>query len=157
MKLLAIDPGVRTGVAGRGFDNVWLSQHALPGGAWCADTEKGGVLCPEAGEIVRLIHEADVVIVESWEVQGRTEKLARFYDSPEWIGVIKREAARGGTEFVLSQKDVLKPEGPYGDAALKRMGFYIPGPDHKRDATRHLLRYAAGKRLFRLTRGEWRA
>ncbi len=158
--ILAVDPGLCTGWAYRGTGHWRLdtaeAHHLQDGSLVIGDTEKAGVLAKELDQFLEMIKfgYVDVLVLERYEIQERTTKFSPQHHSLEIIGLLKYHANRAGVEVVMQLPVEAMTTVP--DTRLKALGLYVAGADHKRDALRHLLLYAAKHRLFRLTNGQWK-
>ena len=131
-RIMAIDPGPSTGLA------LWDTD-----GAPYATTLQRA----EAEDFIveRLDRDrptVDVVVIEKFIISQATAKKSR--DGAVSIELI------GLTRYLTRVAEVPLVEQPPSDAKmfstdekLKRIGWYVPGPDHARDALRHLLVHAA--------------
>lgn len=80
----------------------------------------------------------DVVIVERLSISERTIRTAgEVMEAIEQLGVVRYWASKHGIKMVLSNpSDAMKFAT---DAKLRRGGMWVPGKEHARDASRHLL------------------
>lgn len=121
MKIIAIDPGGTTGVAGY-EDSLFYTGEV---GAW------------ETAVDYVLALEPDIVVCESFHITAQTLKVARSYDALYMIGTLKYELPKRGIELVMqtpSERQFATPK------KLAAVGWKVKG-DHATQATRHLLTY----------------
>ena len=134
MKVLAVDPGLATGIA------RWWPIVDPVGGA-LVQFESSIVQRDEVFDVLnRLVPQFDVVVFETFTVTAKTLKLSRQYDALEIIGVIKFLCWRDDKPWhgqSPNVKDFAK------NPRLKQLGWYKPGEGHDNDAARHLLVYIA--------------
>lgn len=147
MRVSAWDTGGTTGVA------LWTPED----GVWSA-----GLKRPEAEDLmVEVIPKCDHVIYErltinegtlrktrdvqlAIELTGLIQHLCRVNGFLDWrkakVGdrTVTYQAPGEAMRFATNQK-------------LKRIGWYVPGPDHQNDARRHLLVWIAERRLIDLS------
>jgi hypothetical protein len=122
-KFIALDPGITTGysLAVRTEEVLYIS-------------------CDEAKFSHRnlwdFLNEIDpyAVICESFEYRNNNHRDNLELYSCELIGVAKLFC-----EPVM--QNAAKGKGHYNDTKLKKMGLYVPGKGHGRDAMRHLLQW----------------
>lgn len=135
--ILAMDPGLRTGFAFWTPDS-FVASITDPEDAWdVLDrwTNRHG----NTGEAL--------LIVESFTITPETARKSRQYWSLELIGVARFLAATRRITLGLQTPAEAKNFAP--DARLKQLGLWTPGKeDHARDATRHLVRALARRRLI---------
>lgn len=125
MRILAVDPGLRSGMA-TWYDGAWAAhtEDPMPGLTW-ADIQIND-------------HGVDLVVCESYKVTMETAKKSQQLWSLEIIGAVRWLCHRHGVEFVLQTPAAAKTFCP--DARLRQMNMWTPGKeDHARDATRHLI------------------
>lgn len=132
MKVLAIDPGLTTGIA------TWEDGEFTS-------------LSMTIEQFYNLAHKmidwADVVVFESYTITLQTLKKSRGENwSLELIGIIRYLADR-------YEKPILPqaPSDAMGFASnkkLRALDWYTPGPDHPNDAARHLLLYLDKRKLI---------
>lgn len=133
-KIMTIDPGPSTGLS-----------------LWDSDSGDGpfATILPrvEAEDFVaERIPAVDVVIIEIFVIsQGTIKKSRAGAESIEMIGMTRYLCRINDTPLLESRPaDVMRFAT---DEKLKRIGWYVPGPDHARDALRHLLTFAAERGL----------
>lgn len=137
--ICAMDPGLRTGFA------LWTpdSFTALitdPEDSWDVldrwTNTHGGT-----GQ--------SLLIVERYTITPETAKKSRQEWSLELIGVARFLAAQRRITYGLQTPAEAKSYCP--DARLRQLGMWSPGKeDHHRDATRHLVRALARRRLIQV-------
>lgn len=123
--VIAVDPGGTTGIAvWRGTDDI--ESVDLP--TWDA-----------VGFVHRQLEESpDLVVCESFRINAHTAKKSQDgLASIESIGALRYLCALKEVSFELQPPSDAKSFAK--DDKLKRIGWYIPGTDHCRDAQRHLL------------------
>jgi len=143
VRLLAVDPGETTGFAlfdtESGESYFWAEPSAMD-----AVTYVNGKL--HDGEL-------EVLIVERFTISSRTVQATRGGSNTaiEIIGALRWLAhtysnqhnedgeLRKTIPFVVQSPSDAKAF--VTDEKLKRLGWYTPGKDHARDATRHLVTY----------------
>lgn len=124
MRVLAVDPGLRTGMA-------WVLAGPLN-----TAIEDPMPCLYQAEHILGL--GVDLVVCEAYKITARTAQLSAQHWSLELIGALRWMCHRAGVEFVLQTPAEAKSFVP--DARLRAMDMWIPGKeDHARDATRHLI------------------
>lgn len=140
MKIIAFDTGQETGI-----------------GLW--DSEKGDTLREQVwlGSLPRAeaedwaaqwIPHVDQVITEQLVISMATVKKGRqVQDAIESVGAI-RYLCRVHDKPLYDQSKPGEVMRFITDARLKQLGVYVPGPDHPRDAGRHLLTFLAEHNLF---------
>lgn len=145
MKVLAVDPGKRTGLA------LWVSHtdelaKAQPEHqSWIEDWQ------PAMATIEAWVPSVDLLVVERFTIsQGTVKKAAEAGWSMGGIGVCQYLAAKAGTEILLQSPSDAMNFAPR--AKLERLGWRKPGPDHADDATRHLVLALTNRRLIDLQR-----
>ncbi|GAA2141716.1 hypothetical protein GCM10009760_26180 [Kitasatospora kazusensis] len=131
---LAVDPGLTTGWA------IWGDHHKAHG------QDEPMPFLDLAEEWAALARPASVMVVESYRITAETVRKSRQPWSLEIIGALRWIAHRHGVDFLMQTPADAKAFGH--DARLKRLGFWVPGQDHARDAYRHLaLALAKHRRL----------
>lgn len=109
---------------------------------------------PETMDILRafaLGYENTVTfVVENFIITPATAKMSQQTDALELIGVVKYLCQTYDQQYVLQTPSEAKKFST--DAKLKAAGWYSPGLPHARDASRHVLLYAAKNGLFDLAR-----
>jgi hypothetical protein len=135
LKALAIDPGGTTGIA------QYERREGTPVGAvetfdaW----SEGNPFAAIDRARLEVMEGLDVMIVERFTITGATARKTRGGSNQaiEIIGTLRWLAHNAGVPFVEQQPAEAK--GFCTDSKLKLIGWYTPGVDHARDATRHLL------------------
>lgn len=126
--VVAVDPGGTTGIAvwspimGLSMREVKGADHAVD---WLAD-------------MARQLAGAHFV-VEKYIITPATAKLSQQHDPLEIIGALKFLTRKYGHKLVLQSPSEAKAFST--NDKLKRVGWYQPGQDHARDASRHALLY----------------
>ena len=136
MKIVTYDTGPTCGVA------QWRPSVGL-GEVWSANIPRA-----EAEEHMRdVIHLADAVVLEKLTISRATLKKTReVQEAIEMAGVVKHYARLAGVP--VTEQMPASAMNLVTDEKLKRMGWYVPGPDHQRDARRHLVVYLLDNRLI---------
>ena len=83
----------------------------------------------------------DALVIEEFKITAATGKKTRGGSNTaiEIIGALRWIAHARNVAFVMqTPSDALSF---MTDAKLKRLGWYVPGPDHARDAARHVALY----------------
>lgn len=125
MRILAVDPGLRSGLA------WWV------GGDW------GTTILDPMPTLDFAFEEldnapVDLVVCESYTITAQTAKLSAQNWSLELIGALRWQCYTAGVEFHLQKPADAKNFVP--DARLRQLDMWSPGTeDHARDATRHLI------------------
>ena len=129
MRLLAIDPGHTTGIAYKDFSYDQKPTTYMPVG-FSACTRMISDL---------MLGFPDLVIVERFTINLATTKKSRggSNEAIELIGVTRYFCEFYGSE--MAQQSPADAKNFCSDEKLKRLGWYVPGPDHARDALRHLV------------------
>lgn len=122
-KFVALDPGITTGYS--------LMIHTEEVCYISCDEEKFSHR--ELWDFLYEI-EPDHVVCESFEYRNNRHRDNLELYSLEMIGVIKLYCDP-------SMQTASKGKGFYTDTKLKKLGLYIPGRGHGRDAMRHLLHW----------------
>jgi hypothetical protein len=123
--LLAVDPGVTTGVA------MW-EQGA---NVYMAEIEDQLRFCDLAERALRIQYRDMVVVCESFRVTMETAKKSQQPASLEIIGCLRWLCHTYGAEFVLQTPADAKAFST--DEKLKKADLYRPGQGHANDAARH--------------------
>lgn len=131
MRVMAIDPGPSTGIA------LWDTDDELP---WATTLQRH-----EAEDFIveKIAKQAvHLVICEEFVITAGTAKKGRMgSESIEMIGVVKYFCRECDVELKFGRpSDAMKFAT---NEKLKRIGWYQTGPEHARDALRHLLTWAA--------------
>jgi hypothetical protein len=88
----------------------------------------------------------DVIVYEKITITPQTAKKSpEIQASIRQNGVIIHSCRRADKACVGQQPVEVMKFAP--DSLLKELGWYTPGKDHARDATRHLVRYRAASDL----------
>lgn len=133
--LVAIDPGLMTGVA------VWTPETPKPIGfelpienfyEWVRDTLVSGF-------------EKYDVVCEAFVISQRTVKGTAQPYSLELIGLLKWVCWLRGHTFSLQQASSAKRFAD--DARLKAIAWYIPGRGHANDALRHMFLHCVKEKI----------
>ena len=122
MKVSAFDTGGTTGVA------AWQD-----GIIWSRNVPAAEVY----DEMEMLIPKSDLVILEQLTITAVSYKKKDLKFAIELAGVVKYLSSRAGVE--LYEQLPVDAMRFATDEKLKRIGWYVPGPDHQRDARRHIL------------------
>jgi hypothetical protein len=124
--VVAIDPGVTTGIAWL-QDGVHIAQM-LP----YPQDEDYLIAFPWA-----MVSRA---VCESFQLGAATLKKSQAgsLSTIERIGVVRMLCRANGVALTMQSPAEAKTFDP-DCSKLKRMGWYTPGPDHARSASRHLL------------------
>lgn len=133
-QVLAVDPGGTSGIA------LWSGGDTPP------PVEERNPY--ETIEIVerwlQRVEENGVVVVERFTIGPQTLKNSRQYDAIEIIGALRYLSLKHGAEFVLQAPADAKRL--MTNDVLRRLGWYVTGRDHGRDALRHLGLYLISRR-----------
>ena len=145
MRVLAVDPGLMTGLAfwARYDDGTeGMNAYELP---WFEAMD----------EITTIIWDANSrgkpltgVVSERFDISGNTYKKGKkdLYEPLHGIGVVKWACYRANVPFTLQAPgDAMKL---VSNDVLKTLGWYTRGKEHGRDATRHLVKYLVDQRLI---------
>lgn len=133
--ILTVDPGKCTGY----FADLEYEQYndQLPAMQFCED----------AWAWARQ-YESDLTIVyEKFTITAQTLRKARESDAIHVIGVLRFAAHVFGCELVEQKPGDAKNFAT--DDRLKKLGLYLPGKDHARDAARHYVVFAVRNGLIR--------
>lgn len=131
---MTIDPGPSTGLA------TWApATDPMPFSTTLPRTEAEDFI---AARIKPDGSGATLVIIETFVISMATAKKSRAgSESIEMIGLTRYLCRINGIPLIESRPaDVMRFAT---DDKLRRIGWYLAGPDHARDALRHLLTYAA--------------
>lgn len=126
MNVLAVDPGLTTGVAALSNGNVTLTEV------------RGQISFLERAEAHIAFHRP-IVVVEAYIITATTAKLSRQYEPLEIIGALRWMAHKKDVGFVMQTPRQAKDFST--DDKLKAVGWYEKGIGHGNDAARHLLLY----------------
>jgi hypothetical protein len=161
MKLVAIDPGVTTGIASIELKSWWkdmgepheVLKKALDGSSvgWFAASDIKGTEFDQVTSMMAIIYGsfrfegpdaiASIVAVESFDLRERTKAksllapvriTARLQDRLQ-ARDFKGEFRNDGRHSPSSAKSIVT------DERLREWGLWVPGSPHVRDAMRHLL------------------
>lgn len=144
MRILSIDPGGTTGIA------------------WC-DFVPGKLNTPgtsmpqgfgQASEFFSMYIEEfrpELIVIEKFTINARTIKSSREGSNLaiELTGVAKFLAKR--SNITVEEQSPADAKNFASDDKLRRIGWYQPGPDHARDAMRHLLLAAVRNQVLDLS------
>ncbi len=140
--ILAVDPGVSTGLA-------W---YRLPGkGEETGEFLGASVLSraqfeDRAYETLNKDSEDEYVVVcERFVISGRSNKVVRYNDSLEIIGLLRFLCRRNGWRF--KEQSASDAMNFCTNDKLKKLKMYTRN-DHARDATRHLVLYLVEHKLI---------
>lgn len=132
MRVIALDPGVTTGVA---YGTLRDGQMTVFAEQWEWDhIQLYGKL---------LDYNPDVIVCESFEYRAKARVGLNLYPV-ELIGVVKLYAGKelnDGGGPTLCMQTAAKGKGYYSDTHLKNNGVYVRGVGHGMDALRHLLQW----------------
>lgn len=133
MRLLSVDPGLRSGLF------IWTG----------ADDWSGGIYdpMPLIDGVDELLREEpfDLIVCEAYKITAATAQKSQQPWSLELIGALRWLAHRAGVEFVLQTPAEAKGFCP--DQRLRDLGFWFAGKeDHCRDAARHAVLALAKRR-----------
>ena len=136
-RILTIDPGVATGLS------VWQpNPDEGPYATILPRIEAEDFVADRLGYGEKDAATADIVIIETFVISQATAKKSRAgAESIEMIGLVRWMCRRQNITLVESRPSDAMNFAT--DEKLKRIGWYVPGPDHARDALRHLLMYCA--------------
>jgi hypothetical protein len=129
MKVIAIDPGVTTGIAyGLHIDGL-LTVHAEQSKFTHA-------------QLFDLLYDKspNIIVCESFEFRQKARSGLVLY-SCELIGVIKLYVDTVPIPVELVMQTASKGKGYYSDHLLNKNGVYVRGVPHGMDALRHLLHW----------------
>lgn len=134
--IVAVDPGKMTGLA------WWEEGQWVPGFA-------EQPLYEAVERIHRGLHigQVQVVVCEDFIISGRTVKTnqGKLW-SLRGIGALEYLCRISNASFVLQRAVDAKTFAT--DEMLRTVGWYVPGMNHARDATRHLLLYGVNARII---------
>lgn len=144
MRVLAVDPGGTTGLA------TWFANEPLyptpVWNAWATPIDDAMI------EVHNMLSDEgiDLCIFESFHISSNTLKKGRDgpMDAIEFIGVGRYLARILEVEFITQSPSEAKSFAT--DQKLKQYGWWVPGVDHPRDASRHLMLALAKRRLIDL-------
>lgn len=146
MRILAIDPGPHTGIA---FKSFVKTRNDAPLGKPTVEVPEGFNECAEAIRLNIIACEPDLIVIERFQITAKTAQKTTTGSNVaiELIGVT-RYLAECVYGIPLEEQQPVDAMQFATDAKLKRIDWYLPGPDHGRDATRHLLLAAVRRNLF---------
>lgn len=133
MRILAVDPGGTTGVA---FKDFCCEPFDQAPGTWMP------VGFARAASVLRERIEndkVDLVVCERFTIGSRTvgKSTRGSNEAIELIGVARYLASQANIPF--QEQAPVDAKNFVPDSRLKHIGWYKAGPDHQRDAMRHLL------------------
>lgn len=123
LKFVGLDPGVTTG----------YSLGILTEGILYVSYEQEKFSHRELWDFLVEV-EPSHVVCESFEYRNNRHRDNLELYSLELIGVVKLFCEP-------TMQNAAKGKGFYSDEKLKKMGLYVPGLNHGRDAVRHLLQW----------------
>lgn len=134
--LIGVDPGGTTGLC-----------------QWYTGTQRPDLLQLDPGRTMDYLESvarwhATVFVVETYTITAATAKMSQQHDALELIGVVKYLAR--GADLPVHFQSPSEAKKFSTDAKLKKAGWYQPGLPHARDASRHVLLYAAKNGLIDL-------
>lgn len=132
--ILAVDPGLTTGYA-------W---HRLgdPKPVIVDETDFHTFLT-FAEDRLRAAQTECLIVCESYTITIQTIRYSRQPTALETIGALKYLAGKYQATMLLQAPSLAKNLVP--NDRLKALGWYTPGKDHGRDATRHLATWMAAE------------
>jgi hypothetical protein len=140
MLIIAQDPGKKTGVKTYDTESGELWGDELDVREYFTWLHNLVYAAQAGGKEVRFVSESFVITVQ-------TAKNSAANWSLELIGVMKFLAWQYfRAEVTMQTSGVGKTFGT--DAKLKVVGWYVKGHGHENDAARHLMTYAATRRLI---------
>jgi hypothetical protein len=146
--VIAVDPGLKTGVAVYSFDGTRNDPVLL---------DSVELTEAEFAPYIRAHFEAHPdteVACEKFTITMKTAKLSQAPYSLELIGVLKqilRDAGRPVEDMVLQMPENAKNK--YPNAALKKLGYWhVGGAGHALDGIRHGLLYIENKSAWMPTK-----
>lgn len=125
--ILAVDPGKCTGY----FAD--LPEPDLPELSQRVALQ----FCEDAVMWARKYGDQLTIVYEKFTITAQTLRKAREYHAIEVIGVLKYAAFLHGCRLVEQTPGDAKKFAT--DARLRKVGLWVPGKDHARDAARHWL------------------
>jgi hypothetical protein len=133
IRVIALDPGETTGWAYVEDDRVKIGQLPWQDAAsWVHDYVAAAVNRHKTHEVT--------LVSEAFVVTQATVKKSRDTSSLELIGVCRYLATRYLAKPLVLQS-ASDAKSFVDDDKLKRLGWYVKGEDHARDAARHLALY----------------
>lgn len=141
MRILAVDPGGTTGIAHAVFSEYGKLPHEIktemPVGFVAACMRLEDLMDNEPYSWDQPLF--DLVVAEKFTITAATAKKSTTGSKTdiELCGVVKYLAGR--YDIVHEEQSPSEAMNFIDDKKLKRLGYWTPGPDHARDATRHLL------------------
>lgn len=132
-QIFSFDPGLATGVC------IW--EEGEVDGWECTFRQVGDLLVALASAV-----EKDAIVVtESFTINNQTARNSQAPWSLEVIGLIRYFSMVHHLELVFQQPSAAKRL--ITDDVIKRAGLWVPGKQHRMDATRHMM-------LFDITSGK---
>lgn len=130
MRILTIDPGHTTGIAFKDFATSEAPVTYMPIGLIAAYGHFFSLIANEG---------PDLIVCEKFTITAGTAKKSRggSNEAIELIGVARYAAWNHGVNFEEQMPSDAK--NFCSDVKLRRLSWYVPGPDHARDALRHLV------------------
>lgn len=140
MRILAVDPGGTTGVAYANFEDpnkLPTLKTWMPRGFGDACELLTSLLHFGFGPVKP--HHVDLIALEKFTITAQTAKKSTAGSKLdiELCGVVKYLAWQ--YSFELVEQSPGEAMNFVKDEKLRWLGWYTSGPDHARDATRHLL------------------
>lgn len=148
MRVIGVDPGGTTGICWGDTDDMPLFEPTL---AQLPDRMGVGNFVEkymQVGVILRPTH--GVLVIERFDLRSnvKSQQLDPLYI----IGMCEWLCWRHGWEFVLQTPAQAKSFAT--NDKLKAAGWYVPGQEHARDASRHLLTWLCTTKEGRANGGE---
>ena len=130
MRILTIDPGHTTGMAFHDFTSSDKPETLMPVGLGNAYNEFFSFIANNA---------LDLVVCEKFTITSATSKKSRggSNEAIELIGVARYMAWDHSVSF--EEQSPADAKNFCSDEKLRRLGWYVSGLDHARDALRHLV------------------
>lgn len=139
-RILAIDPGLTTGVAILDGELGITTLQLQPEELYEFITNMGDRL-----------NVFDAIVCEAYMISPDTLRKSRQLWSLELIGFMRYVAWRSNITFKLQQASSAKKF--VTNELLKTYGLFIPGRDHANDALRHLVIYLVERQQMALPQG----
>lgn len=133
--VLAIDPGVTTGLASNIHVPLLIPVRPL---AWQFSSTEHDSPHWEFLETLEN-YDPDVIVCERFDF--RQAKLGVDYTAVEYIGLVKLHCEINNVPIIWQGQDAKSKKSFWTDDKLKQLGLYIPGQPHAMDAQKHLLKY----------------
>lgn len=139
MQVAGFDTGGCTGVA------LWVDDGSAFGHIWSDAVPRA-----EAEDLmVDVIPKCDQIVVERLSISVATGKKGRqIQEAIELVGLARYLARK--YDIPMIEQSPAEAKGFATDAKLKRIGWYVKGPDHQNDARRHVLTHLADQKLIDL-------